>query len=172
MIAVSKPLLLLLITIITLPGFSQKLSRYYTSRPQETGTLFFIYPFDSFRNSGDGSALSFDITYLNGSDSAVLNFTCFSKETKSIDSLVLYSDDKTVSATANKLFIERSGKMWVYRHSTTFVHEDVFDFITRSSNPSISVKSNGKDHFYRVRQKKWARYSMNISRVLYIIGSE
>ncbi|MFU8843427.1 MAG: hypothetical protein ACNA7V_06420 [Bacteroidales bacterium] len=171
-LVICKPFLLLLITINTLPGFSQKLSRYYTSRPQETGTLYFIYPFDGFSNADEGSTLSFDITYLNGSDSAVLNFTCFSKETRSIDSLILYADQKIIAAKASKLMIERVKKKWKYRSSAVFYHKDLFEFITISSNPSIRIQSNEGDHFYKIRQKKWSRYSTSIGQVIYIIGSE
>lgn len=170
--SVSKSILFLLITLVSLPGFSQKLSKYYQSKPQDIGTLYFIYPFEEFRNTSDGSYLSFDITYLNGSDSAVINFTCFSKETQNIDSLILYADHKIAAAKTNKLLIERFKKSWKYRYSATFVHTNLFEFITSSSNPSIIIKSNGKDHLYTVSKKKWSKYSKSMSHVTYIIGSE
>jgi len=92
-----KPIRILIISLflilISLQIVSaQKLDNYYTQRVQEGGDIYFIQPNDDFKNSDDHSNFFFDLTFREGSDSATINFTYYSKDPAPADRLFLISE--------------------------------------------------------------------------------
>ena len=79
----------LFLTFLLLSGwlYSQRLSNYYSSFPQENGTLYFLKTDHKFAGPNNKTTLKFDITYLSTGDSATLNFSYFDNKLQKIEQL-------------------------------------------------------------------------------------
>jgi len=152
--------------------FGQKLSKFYSSRNQEGGNLYFIHPFQDFRNSNDGSDFLFDITERVGNDYATLNFTYFSKDPLVADTLKIISGQLLISEKAEKIFIDFSKNKWENRFTSKIKITDLQSLFKEKSTPTIEVISGKLNLLYHVKDKKWEEYSNAVDKILFIIQSE
>ena len=149
--------------------YGQDLSKYYLSYTQEEGDLYFIYPFTEYKNIQDKSALSFDITYLDDQDSAILNFTYFTDKTLKADSLYLLLTENKYCYKAEKIYQDYKKKKWENRFGIKLPIAVLVQFSKNESPPTFRIISDQTKMNYSVKQKKWAEYQSAIDKILYII---
>jgi hypothetical protein len=164
--------LLVLICSLPVAAFGQKLSKYYSSRNQEGGNIYFIYPFEDFKNKADGSDFVFDVTHRVGTDFAIINFSYFSIDPLPADSLKISASQVLVSEKAEKLFIDFDKKLWQHRYSIKINFSDLTAIFKTQSQPAIEVISDRIKLVYVVKEKDWKRYADAVNKILYIIKSE
>ena len=97
--------LALLLVLFSFSGYSQKISKHYSSAHQQNGTLYFIFEQNDFRNSN--SDFKYDLTYLSTGDSAFLNYSIIDKANVEIDSISLVKDSFHISNKSERIFIEK-----------------------------------------------------------------
>ncbi len=168
-----KPLIsiaLLLILVGSSAGISaQNLSKYYTSRHQPGGALYFFYPNEDFRNRDTRSDILFDFTYRQGSDSVVVNFSTFTAKPQRIDSIFFVVDDDTTAALARQLFLDFEKKKWQNRYSAAITYEAFQAFVHAPTTPEILVSTHGHFDRYTAKPRHWRRYAEALKMVLLII---
>ena len=164
--------LMVLICSLPIATFGQKLSKYYSSRNQEGGNLYFIYPFEDFKNKADGSDFVFDITHRAGTDFATINFTFFSADPLPADSLKISASQVLVSEKAEKLFIDYAKEHWQHRYSIKIDFSELMAIFKTQSQPAIEVISDSIKLVYGVKEKDWKKYADAVNKILYIIKSE
>jgi hypothetical protein len=157
---------------ISTNSFGQKLSKYYSSRNQEGGNLYFIYPFKNFRNSEDGSEFLFDITERVGNDYATLDFTYFSNDPLPADTFKIIAGQLLISEKAEKIFIDFSKKKWEHRFTSKIRITDLQWLFKENSIPVFEVISGKSNLLYTVKDKKWEDYANAVDKILFIIQSE
>lgn len=163
---------LIIISGLTNESFGQKLSKYYSFRNQEGGNLYFILPFEDFKNRVDGSDFAFDITYRAGRDTAIINFSYFTYNPTLADSLRIISGDLLISKNAQKLFVDFEGKKWQQRFTSEMLFSEFESFISSQTTPSIQVLSGKLVLDFEIKEKKWNEYSDAVEKILYIIKAE
>lgn len=150
---------------------AQNLSKYFTSRHQPGGTLYFFYPNEDFRNRAARSDFIFDVTYRQGSDTVVVNFSTFSAKPQRIDSIHFFADGNTTTAKARQLFLDFEKKKWQNRYTAAIPYEAFHSFIHASAIPEIMVSSNGGADRYTIKPRHWRRYAEALKMALLIIES-
>jgi hypothetical protein len=148
---------------------AQKISKYYTQRSQEGGDLFFIFPNEDFSNRQARTDFAFDITYISGRDSAVVNFTFHSKNPASADTLLIASGNKTISSPTKKLYTDFVKNKWEYRYSANFKYEDLQKVLSFNIAPKFVVVDSGGKHEYRTKKGKWKKYAAALNKIFFII---
>lgn len=165
-------ILLILITLLNLPVSGQDLSKYYTTRTQEGGDLYFILPFDKFKSEADRSEFIFDITYRQGNDSVAINYTFYTDDRFSPDSLQIKSGRPTYTLQTENLFKDFKKRKWENRYSVKMPFTVLADIINSDSKPVIRLLSNERALVYFIKEKDWEKYSDAIGKILYIIETE
>jgi hypothetical protein len=150
---------------------AQNLSKYYTSRHQPGGTLYFFYPNEDYRNRDTRAEIIFDVTYRQGSDTVVVNFSTFTAKPQRIDSIHFLVDGNTTTANARQLFLDFEKKRWQNRYTAIIPYEAFHSFIHASAPPEIMVSSDGGADRYTIKPRHWRRYAEAVKMVLLIIGS-
>lgn len=162
----------ILFLAFALTGSSQDLSKYYTSRVQQNGNLYFILPFNEFKNSTDKSDFSFDITYRNGNDSAVINFTYYTEKPLATDSLKFIARELVLAGKTKKIYLDYDKGMYLNRFSLKLSFPDLQTMFRSNAVPSIYLIADETELQYHVREKKWKPYSRAVDKILYLIRSE
>jgi hypothetical protein len=164
-------LVILFVILSSSSAFSQKLSKFYSSWPQESGTLYFIKPNEDFSGQKEKSKLTFDLTYLQGNDSVVFNFSTFTPEPQIIDSVCFITGEVRSSFSVSKLFVDFQKKQWQNRYSAKVPFETFSNFIHASHSPELIMISKGAKHNYVTKQGKWQKYAGALTKIIYIIES-
>lgn len=87
-----KLLIIIVGLLFACQASAQKLYKDYTFYPQETGTLYFIFPQKGFKSSQPShpKGLEYDITYFTANDSVTFTYTYLSKKCLSDRFTVIY----------------------------------------------------------------------------------
>jgi hypothetical protein len=150
---------------------AQKISKYYTQRSQDGGFLFFIFPNEDFSSKQTKTGFAFDITYITGYDSAVVNFTFYTKIPTTADSLVIHSANKNISSPVKRLYTDFRKKHWEYRYSANFEIENLTEALTSATPPDFQVFAVGEKITFHSKKGKWRKYTEAMNKIFYIIES-
>lgn len=165
-----RPLLFLLaVTVFSTKAFPQKISKYYTSNSQENGTLYFIEPQEEFQNKQAKQELIYDLTYLTANDSVSLKFTFTDKESRTVDSIRLQSDQKTITGSTKKLFVDLKRNTWQHRYAVDLAFDDLAEFYRKAEKPKVIIYYSGKSTFLSIKDRKWKKESAVLSKVFKLI---
>lgn len=166
----SRPfILLILLTVICSTANAQKISKYFTSSMQDNGVLYFIEPKQEFKSDNENCKLFYDLTYLTTNDTVTFNFTYSDENLREIDRIDLISDDKKISSSTNKIFIESKKDVWNHRYSAKFLFEDLDSVFQQDSRSSILINYNGQSVLLETQQKRWEKQSEILSKILLMI---
>jgi hypothetical protein len=170
----ASALLFMLLSILTLSHTlsGQDLSKYYTSRVQEGGDLYYVMPFDKFRNASDKSEFVFDMLYRQGHDSVTINYTFYSSDAVKPFSIAFYSGDSTYSSETEKIFIDYKKNKWQNRYSLKLPFSQLDAMINSNAIPEIHILTDNGDMVYIIKEKNWETWSDIISKILFIIQSD
>jgi len=160
------------ILLIIQPVKAQKLSRFYSSRFQEGGSLYFINPNKDFKNREASVSVAFDVTFLSSEDSVTFNFSVFGRQPQEVDSVFLSTSKGSFGAYAARFFLDFAGKNWETRSSAKFSLSDFSTFINEQ-NPTILLKNHPTNIILlRSSERKWRKYSAALQKILFIIESD
>jgi hypothetical protein len=146
---------------------AQKISKYYNSRHQENGTLYFILEQDGFKNSI--SSFFYDLTYLTSSDSVTFNFSVITKDDISIDSIKLFNNENNMTSVSTRLFVESKKEKWIYRYSSKFLFKDLEIFYNEGT-PYINLFSKNNTIKLTIKQNKWDEQCAIIKKIFTLIN--
>jgi len=160
---------LLLTGLFPISVQAQNVSKYYTSLLQEENTLYFILPQDGFHNKERNSQFEYDITYSTKMDSVTLNFSYYDKEEADFDGIELKFQDKRVSNSLDRIFVEAEKKQWHYRYTTRLSLKDIEHFFATAKSPQIILNKANKTIELFVKPKKWEKQRLIINKILKLI---
>jgi hypothetical protein len=161
---------LLLIICVSVGSYGQKLSKYYTSRLQPQGTLYFIYPIEGFKSAKDKSTFTFDITYRTESDTATINFSYYVDSVQPADSIYFLLATDTLKSSVVKIFTDWEKKRWHHRYYTNFTFQEIAAIFHSSTIPTIRVVSPAGYTDHRITKRKWQKYSKALTKIMISIG--
>ncbi len=148
---------------------AQKIDKHYTSSIQENGTLYFIKTIEGYKNAPKKTSLSFDITYLSSTDSAILNFTYLSNQISQIDSISFIHGNTSTNSVSSKLFIEAEKLNWEHRYSSKFSFSDI-DLIFKSESPAkMRLFYENESMELVISEKTWSKKSEILRRIISMI---
>lgn len=150
---------------------AQDLDKYYTQRVQEGGDIYFVFPNEDFKNPANHTAFLFDITIREDSDSAIINFTYYSKDPASADSLIIISETKRTGSPANKIYVDFVKKKWEQRYSAKVSFAALQNMVSPEMPFQFEVKSKGLSFEFQTKSAKWQKYADALNKIFYIIDS-
>lgn len=151
---------------------AQKLYKDYTFYPQETGTLYFIFPQKGFKSSQPShpKGLEYDITYFTANDSVTFTYTYLSKNVCPTDSLSFISPGcSTHTAKAEMLFVEPLKGLWRQRATVKIPCSLIISFYKNEAPYSLVIHSHGQRTDYTLPGSRWKKQQRLISRVFEMI---
>ena len=151
-------------------GFAQKLDKYYTQRVQEGGDIYFIQPYDDFKNSDDRTDFIFDITIREGNENATFNFTFYTEEPVKVKSLEIYSGEEKTSSAPEKLYVDFVKKKWENRYSAQIAFADLTKLFDVSQPPVFGVETEDGQLEFSVSKSKWKKYAEAVTKIFYVIS--
>lgn len=158
--------LALLLVLFSFSGYSQKISKHYSSAHQQNGTLYFIFEQNDFRNSN--SDFKYDLTYLSTADSATLNFSIIDKANVEIDSISLVKDSFHISNKSERIFIEPKKSKWHGRFTTKFLFSDLEKFYG-DDLPRIILYSKKGEMEFTISKGAWKNQSELVNKIFMVI---
>lgn len=148
------------------PGYGQNVAKHFTSSQQDNGILYFIFPQSGFTKKATKSRFVYDITYLNSSDSAILNFSYFAPEPQELDSIVFVGNQTRCSSGLKKMFVEAEKRQWHNRYSATVPFAELENFFREASPPQIILFSKGNALELNIAPKIWKQQSDIIGKIM------
>jgi len=148
---------------------AQKISKYYTVMSQKSGNLYYIEPEYGFTSKKDKCDLTFDMTYLSSDDSLILNFSLIHPEIIEIDSIAFLQDEKSISSSTQKIFIEDEKKSWEHRYASHFSMEDINDTFLQENSPRLAIYSDQSTLIMTMKQNHWKKESDIVSKIIRMI---
>ena len=146
-----------------------KINDYYTRHSQPSGNLYFIYEYEDYRELNSKSDLFFDVTLQKGKDNVTVNYTFFSEDTESSNKLLFETQDATINAPAEKLFIDFDNKKWKHRYSAKLDYNDFKKLIASPDQPRIGiVLEDGQVITYTTKNRPWQRYRDAVEKILHL----
>src|SRR5687768_2222624 len=97
------------------PAVSQNLTNKYISSGKGKNTLYHIFKQKKFYNRRDKSVLLYEINYLTGQDSALVNFSFYDRRGRFLDSISFVAPNKTITRNVKQIRVEVLGEKWHYR---------------------------------------------------------
>lgn len=153
-------------------SIAQNPDKYYTRRVQEGGDIFLVFPNEDFKNKTDRSDFAFDITMREGSDSATINFTYYSKNPLPASKLLIQSGDHLIEAAAEKLYVDPLRKNWEHRFSATMEAGAMIRVFSVQTPPQFIVQSKTGNLVFESRKRKWEKYAEVLDKIFYLVYPE
>lgn len=122
---------------LSIQANAQNLTKYYVSSLQQQGILYFIFPQKNFKTPSKEDFI-YDITYLNSSDSATINFSYYDKESVILDSIVLKSSNIEYRSKVKRIFIDKEKGNWHYRYTFKVPFTKLLTFY-KTPDPSLNI---------------------------------
>ncbi|MBK8586980.1 MAG: hypothetical protein IPN88_16825 [Bacteroidetes bacterium] len=157
--------LVLLLVLFSFTGYSQKISKHYSSALQQNGTLYFIFEQNDF--SCNSSDFKYDLTYLSSGDSITMNFSIFDQSNIEIDSIRLVKDTCNLSAKADRIFIEPKKNKWHGRFTTKFLFADLEKFYGEGI-PEIILMQKRRNGF-TISKGAWKKQAELVNKIFMVI---
>ncbi len=158
--------LALLLVLISFSGYSQKISKHYSSSLQQNGTLYFIFKLKEFRSNS--SDFKYDLTYLSTGDSVTLNFSIFDESNVEIDSIRLVKNSFDKTAKSERIFIEPKKGSWHGRFTTKFLFTDLEKFYGDELPKIILYAKKGPMEF-TINKGAWKDQSELVNKIFMVI---
>lgn len=165
-------LLFLIVALLACSSLNaQKLSKYYTSKVQEKGELYFLFPHYGFCNRAADSELEYDLTYLTSQDSVTLNFSYIDEHRRSLKSMTFVYAGKKLSNKVHRIFVDSKKKKWHYRYSTRFSYADLDQLFSQKNIPSIILgDSKSGDIKLQIKKGKWEKQALIAAKIFELIN--
>ncbi len=160
---------LFILMVFTLSASAQKLSNYYMSSNLENGRIYFIKPFEKFKNINTKQIFVYDVSFLEGQDSVTMNFSYYTDHAAEADSLGFIIEDSGKAYQVKKLFIEKDKKNWHQRYTATIPLTEIQRFYKSEAIPGIVVFANKKKLAYSIKSRKWKKYADIMQQILQVI---
>lgn len=151
---------------------AQDLDKYYTRRVQEGGDIFFVFPNEDFQNITNKTDFTFDITIREGNDTAIINFTYYSKEPSPAKSLLLVSSNKSVKDSVEKLYVDFVRKKWEQRYTAKVSFKVLQEMIKPETPLQFEVESMDQNFRIQTKTGKWKKYADALTKIFYIINPD
>lgn len=169
----NSPLLIVLISVFVFSGCLSskgiKLNDYYTRHTQQSGDLFFIYEYDDYRGLNNKSDLFFDVTLRQGQETVTINYTFFSEDAESTNTLFFETEETKIYTSPEKLFIDFNNKRWKHRYSAELIYSDFKKLISSPDQPKIGiVLDDSQELIYTSKDRPWQKYRDAIEKILYL----
>lgn len=163
-----RPFLFLLLCTCAQLGFGQKVTKFYTSAKQDSGTLYFINTREEVKNKKANSRFSYQISYITSADSVVVNFSVTDDDALQIDSL-RFRSSSAISAAAEKLFIDPAKKLWHNRYTARFSFEEFKSLLEGAAPLSYAVHAKSGTIAFVPPAKKGRKTAAILKRIFAII---
>lgn len=159
----SAYLLLCCFCLLATAGHAQKIKGRYTSRAQEDGTLYHLYPVELFSNRANGN-LTFDITYKAlktpaEDPQATINFTYYADRTQPADSILFRCGSLAMRGKTEKIYIEPDKKRWKHRFTVSVPVAQLERYFDESQTPEVLLFTRQGEIVFPVRRSEWRSYA-------------
>lgn len=166
-------LLLILACLLPLAGHAQKIKGRYTSRAQEDGTLYHLYPVELFSNRENGN-LTFDITYKAlkspaAEPRATINFTYYADRTLPADSIRFSCGDIAMQGRTEKIYVEPDKKRWKHRYTVSVPAATLYRYFDETRTPAVTLYTRQGAVEFPVRRSEWKDYAPVAFRIFEMI---
>ena len=156
---------------LCLPSFAEKTEDMYIMRHTTQGQLFFISE-NIFPSTNSKFSLSFDVTYLNSSDSVSIKMTVPCHVLTTVDSAALVlEDDRFVCPLVKTIYREKEKKHWIHRCDCAFAYEAVQRCFVQPTAPQIVVYTPVAEQHYQLSEKKWQALHQHLVEIFMLIDA-
>ena len=157
---------------LCLPSFAEKTEDMYIMRHTTQGQLFFISE-NIFPSTNSKFSLSFDVTYLNSSDSVSIKMTVPCHVLTTVDSAALVlEDDRFVCPLVKTIYREKEKKHWIHRCDCAFTYEAAKNTFTQPAmSPQVVVYTAAGTQTYAMPAKKWQALHQHLLEIFMIIDA-
>ena len=156
---------------LCLPSFAEKTEDMYIMRHTTQGQLFFISE-NIFPSTNSKFSLSFDVTYLNSSDSVSIKMTVPCHVLTTVDSVALVlEDDRFVCPLVKTIYMEKEKKHWVHRSDCVFAYEQTKKCLIQKTPPQIVVYTADGVQTYAMPEKKWQALHQHLVEIFMLIDA-
>lgn len=144
----------------------------YIMRHTTQGQLFFISE-NIFPSTNSKFSLSFDVTYLNSSDSVSIKMTVPCHVLTTVDSVALVlEDDRFVCPLVKTIYREKEKKHWIHRCDCAFTYEAAKNTFTQPAiSPQVVVYTAAGTQTYAMPAKKWQALHQYLLEIFMIIDA-
>lgn len=144
----------------------------YIMRHTTQGQLFFISE-NIFPSTNSKFSLSFDVTYLNSSDSVSIKMTVPCHVLTTVDSAALVlEDDRFVCPLVKTIYREKEKKHWIHRCDCAFTYEAAKNTFTQPAmSPQVVVYTAAGTQTYAMPAKKWQALHQHLLEIFMIIDA-
>lgn len=144
----------------------------YIMRHTTQGQLFFISE-NIFPSTNSKFSLSFDVTYLNSSDSVSIKMTVPCHVLTTVDSVALVlEDDRFVCPVVKTIYMEKEKKHWIHRCDCAFTYEAAKNTFTQPAmSPQVVVYTAAGTQTYAMPAKKWQALHQHLLEIFMIIDA-
>ena len=170
-----KYIIIFICLLFGIPASAQKINKDYIFYPQESGSLYFIYPQKGFTslNETDRKGLEYDITYLTTGDSITFTYTYINKEICKSEAVSFLTPDHQVifRGEAQMLFVQPHKKYWKHRGIVKVPYAKAVEFYGQTSPTRLQFHTNKQDIEYQIALGKWEKQRYLINRIFEIIAN-
>lgn len=167
---VLPPFFIFLFLIISLESVGQKISKYYTTKSQSNGILYFIEPDHKFENEAYNASLTWDLTHLSTGDSIRMNFFFRGEEIMNLDCMILVPSETIECPDMEKLFVEDQKRKWIHRYSAVFAVDELKRFY-RLDEPQVMLYAGHLEIPFTIKENKWDKASEIMNRIFAMIDA-
>lgn len=161
-------LLVLFMLLNVSMAFAQSAEGRYSSRLTQDGAIYFIMP-HSIKDLSHIKKFEYDITLLNWTDSATVNFTFESDLMSLPENFSLKSGDKTYPCSSySPLFIDIRKKHYEIRITSKFLVSDIETIFSAPWPPVFSFTQGQTDVRATYKQKAWDKDRKKLSDIIHL----
>lgn len=144
---------------VSLPAAGQEIRSHYVSKAEADGVIYHTFPVTLFEHPEAGD-LIFDITYKeHRGGRATLNFTCWSANSCTVDSVRFVSGRVVLSGPVGKLYLEPQKRGWKHRYTFDVDASQLCGFFDERQLPEVTLYIDGQPWVYRAKRSAWRSYA-------------
>ncbi|NBC82856.1 MAG: hypothetical protein GVY19_05685 [Bacteroidetes bacterium] len=150
-------------------GLSQKITKHYASSIQENGVLYYVFPFEGFKEVDGKGEMTYDITYHTANDSAVVHISLYSPKNLGLQSAIINYDTLRLITKLQKVLVESYKKDWHYRYKFKLTLSDLNSIFNATVPPVINITADSENIKLHIRNRKWRKQSDIVRKIINLI---
>ncbi len=164
--------LFLLLIILPVSGYSQKINRQYSFHPQEGGNVYFIHPQKGFSSSDKETVkeLVYDITYVSNRDSATFIFSYYTSQVLQATTVRLKDQQGNIlyESPLEMMFTQPQKSYWQQRAQFRIPYV-LLEQIYREPAPYSITLGGKRDIHYNIKNSTWKKQSGIINKIFEVV---
>lgn len=148
---------------------AQRVDKYFVSRADSAGTLYFVEPMSGSRSATDEAELTFDLTRHTTWEHVTMRFSLERAQVEQVDSLRLEWGGQGHAFPVKRMHVLRGRRTWTERYEGVLPVSVMRAWVNAGEKPGIVLLQAAGPVEMTMSERRWKRLSGRLGPIMQLI---